>query len=59
LRQEILKRIAWLSPVRRLPAETLSKIFVFICEETWDAPLILGAVCSQWRSILLSTPRAW
>jgi len=63
--------IALVAPIRRLPPEILSEIFIhcmspnsFDCK-LYDsrnldkAPLLLGQVCSRWRSISLSTPRLW
>jgi hypothetical protein len=55
-----------LSPVRRLPPELLSEIFMLLPTPSevlgptdWDATFILGAVCSHWRKLALSTPRLW
>lgn len=57
---------ALLSPIRRIPQEILQEIFVrcllsdhnsvMSCRE---APLLLGRVCSSWRSISRSTPILW
>jgi hypothetical protein len=57
---------ALVAPIRRLPPEVLSEIF--LCYEDENnvspprlnkAPLLLGGVCSRWRTIALSTPRLW
>ncbi|KAJ7769910.1 hypothetical protein B0H16DRAFT_1307084 [Mycena metata] len=57
---------ALVSPVRRLPIDLIQEIFV-ACLPTnrnsamsaFDAPLLLGRICSSWRTISLSTPRLW
>jgi len=59
IEQEISKRTAWLAPIRRIPADILRMLFIEACQDDWRAPLILGAVCSRWRDVLISTPRAW
>ncbi|KAF8199990.1 hypothetical protein K438DRAFT_1516203, partial [Mycena galopus ATCC 62051] len=57
---------ALLSPLRRLPLDIIEEIFVACLPahrncvmSAQDAPVILGRVCSSWRSISLSTPRLW
>ncbi|KAF8128307.1 hypothetical protein K438DRAFT_1888700 [Mycena galopus ATCC 62051] len=55
-----------LSPIRRLPLDIIEEIFV-ACLPTHrncvmsaqEAPVILGRICSSWRTISLSTPRLW
>ncbi|KAJ7255887.1 hypothetical protein B0H12DRAFT_964781, partial [Mycena haematopus] len=57
---------ALLSPVRRLPLDMLQEIFV-ACLPTHrncvmsasEPPVLLGHICSSWRSISHSTPRLW
>ncbi|KAJ7441743.1 hypothetical protein FB451DRAFT_1150512 [Mycena latifolia] len=57
---------ALISPVRRLPLDIIQEIFV-ACLPTHrncimsavEAPVLLGRICSSWRSISLSTPRLW
>ncbi|KAF8155345.1 hypothetical protein K438DRAFT_1862641 [Mycena galopus ATCC 62051] len=57
---------ALISPVRRLPLDIIEEIFV-ACLPTHrncvtsatEAPLLLGHICSAWRSISLSTPQLW
>ncbi|TFK53413.1 hypothetical protein OE88DRAFT_1655530 [Heliocybe sulcata] len=55
-----------LSPLRRLPLELLSHIFVdclpgntFIIPHRLSAPLLLTQVCSTWRRTALSTSALW
>ncbi|KAJ7495295.1 hypothetical protein FB451DRAFT_1019835, partial [Mycena latifolia] len=59
-----------LSAIRSFPPELLGRIFIFCRDNSLEtprystadstqAPVILGHVCSQWRSISRSTPRLW
>lgn len=52
-------RRAWLAPVRRLPAEILSDIFIFCRDLDHFSPLIISNVNRMWRRVVLTTPRAW
>ncbi|KAJ7634701.1 hypothetical protein FB45DRAFT_472308 [Roridomyces roridus] len=55
-----------LSPIRRIPAEVMSEIFV-ACLPTHrncvmsarEAPILLGRICSAWRTLSHATPRLW
>ncbi|EDR15535.1 uncharacterized protein LACBIDRAFT_302020 [Laccaria bicolor S238N-H82] len=66
LSKEIEAHRALISPFRRLPLEIMAEIFSH-CLPTdhnavmsvKEAPLLLGRVCSAWRSITLSTPHLW
>ncbi|KAJ7037438.1 hypothetical protein C8F04DRAFT_1209818 [Mycena alexandri] len=57
---------ALLSPLRRLPLDIMQEIFV-ACLPTHrncvmsavEAPVLLGRICSSWRTVSLSTPRLW
>ncbi|KAF7334839.1 hypothetical protein MSAN_00103800 [Mycena sanguinolenta] len=57
---------ALLSPVRRLPLDIIQELFV-ACLPTHrncvmsasEAPVLLGRVCSSWRTISRTTPRLW
>ncbi|KAJ7062327.1 hypothetical protein C8F01DRAFT_1284860 [Mycena amicta] len=57
---------ALLSPIRRVPLDILSEIFIS-CLPTerncvmspGEAPILLGHICSYWREIALSTPSLW
>ncbi|KAJ7173431.1 hypothetical protein C8R46DRAFT_1255605 [Mycena filopes] len=55
-----------ISPFRRLPLDVIQEIFVAClptnrnCVMTAvEAPVLLGRICSAWRSISLGTPRLW
>lgn len=58
---------AALAPIRRLPSEILSDIFIKSLPDDWkvDIPsyrravLLPGQICIQWRSTALSTGRLW
>ncbi|KAJ7677617.1 hypothetical protein B0H17DRAFT_863759, partial [Mycena rosella] len=57
---------ALISPARRLPLDIIQEIFL-ACIPTHrncvmsfiEAPVLLGRICSSWRTISLSTPRLW
>ncbi|KAJ6526955.1 hypothetical protein DFH09DRAFT_1187204, partial [Mycena vulgaris] len=57
---------ALISPARRLPLDIIQEIFV-ACIPTHrncvmsarEAPVLLGRICSSWRTISLLTPRLW
>ncbi|KAK6996921.1 hypothetical protein R3P38DRAFT_1948158 [Favolaschia claudopus] len=57
---------ALISPIRRMPLDVLSEIFV-ACLPTHrncvmsasEAPILLGHICSSWRTLSLCTPRLW
>jgi hypothetical protein len=57
---------ALISPVRQLPLDIIQEIFL-ACLPTHrncvmsasEAPVLLGRICSSWRTISLSTPRFW
>ncbi|KAF7366455.1 hypothetical protein MSAN_00902500 [Mycena sanguinolenta] len=54
------------SPLRRLPLDIIEELFM-ACLPTnrncvmsaTEAPVLLGRVCSSWRTISLSSPRLW
>lgn len=54
-----------ISPLRRLPSEVLSEIFIhalppfpFVLLKN-EAPLVFERVCKRWRSVSRSTPSLW
>ncbi|KAJ8095170.1 hypothetical protein PM082_010392 [Marasmius tenuissimus] len=54
-----------LSPIHRLPTETLTHIFAYACEDSTLQPsslpvtMLLTTICGRWRDVVLSTPRLW
>ncbi|KAF7972899.1 hypothetical protein HWV62_12072 [Athelia sp. TMB] len=54
-----------ISPLRRLPAEILSDIFIralppFPCKlKSSEIPILLELVCRRWRDVVRSTPALW
>ncbi|KAF8892809.1 hypothetical protein CPB84DRAFT_1630628, partial [Gymnopilus junonius] len=55
-----------ISPVRGLPDDVLSDIFHHCLPShrnpiirTSEAPLLLTQICSEWRSLALSSPSLW
>ncbi|KAJ6475910.1 hypothetical protein DFH09DRAFT_1056851 [Mycena vulgaris] len=58
--------MALISPARRLPLDIIQEIFL-ACIPTHrncvmsatEAPVLLGLICSSWRTISLLTPRLW
>ncbi|KAE9397862.1 hypothetical protein BT96DRAFT_822742, partial [Gymnopus androsaceus JB14] len=55
------------SPVRQIPPETLSEIFIqclptepsYPVRDLNEAPLLLTTVCRHWRIVSLNTPLLW
>ena len=70
LRRYVESHKVLLSPIRRLPPEILSEIFL-ACLTPWNEmltlaifdvkslPWLLGHICSQWRAVALSSPKLW
>ncbi|KAF7299768.1 hypothetical protein HMN09_00982700 [Mycena chlorophos] len=69
-RDELVAHIAThealLSPIRRVPVDILQEIFLACLPEgrncvmsANDAPLLLGRVCSHWRTLAYQTPALW
>ncbi|KAE9388303.1 hypothetical protein BT96DRAFT_745982, partial [Gymnopus androsaceus JB14] len=55
-----------MSPMRRLPEETLSEIFIcclpedrYAVRSIAKAPLLLTTISREWRRIALATPALW
>ncbi|KIM26583.1 hypothetical protein M408DRAFT_312592 [Serendipita vermifera MAFF 305830] len=59
LTREIETRRAWLAPIRRLPVEILSDIFLFCRDLDPFSPLTISKVNRMWRQVILSTLHAW
>ncbi|KAJ7144219.1 hypothetical protein C8R44DRAFT_557222, partial [Mycena epipterygia] len=70
-RSELFRSLrAVLSPLRRFPAELLAEIFECCCHNSLaaefysitdplEAPVLLGHICSFWRTVSHNTPRLW
>ncbi|KAF8632777.1 hypothetical protein AX15_001680 [Amanita polypyramis BW_CC] len=54
-----LRTLAYLSPIRKLPAELLRDIFLWNFEEHPCCAWVLSAVCTSWRRLVLQTPGLW
>ncbi|KAJ7475054.1 hypothetical protein FB451DRAFT_1397925 [Mycena latifolia] len=61
---------AVLSPLRRFPPEILGEFFQWCCENSlaskcysildpMEAPILLGHVCTSWRTVSHNSPRLW
>ncbi|KDQ65169.1 hypothetical protein JAAARDRAFT_116648, partial [Jaapia argillacea MUCL 33604] len=49
-----------LSPIRRLPPEVLSKVFLMCMDEVAEIQILrLTEVCLHWREVALSSPTLW
>ncbi|KAE9395652.1 hypothetical protein BT96DRAFT_772517, partial [Gymnopus androsaceus JB14] len=69
IKQYIDAHQSLMSPVRQIPPETLSEIFVWclpsVDSDTYsvrsldEAPLILTTICRDWRRIAIQTPLLW
>ncbi|KAK7001325.1 hypothetical protein R3P38DRAFT_3048515 [Favolaschia claudopus] len=66
LRSYIRAHRTLIAPIRRIPPEILSEIFVTCLPKerncvmsATEAPMLLGRVCSSWRSLSHSIPRLW
>jgi F-box-like len=59
LTKELEERQAWTAPIRKLPVEILSGIFIFTSEIDDLSPVTITEVCRLWWKVILSTPRAW
>ncbi|KAJ7439210.1 hypothetical protein FB451DRAFT_1570042 [Mycena latifolia] len=66
LEAEIKEHKALLSPIRRIPQDILETVFVACLPTAHNAiinvrevPLLLGHICSYWRSVAHSMPTLW
>lgn len=57
--KELETRKGWIAPIRKLPIEILSEIFICIGKIDSLGPVTITEVCRLWRNTILSTPRAW
>jgi hypothetical protein len=59
LRKSVIERKVWIAPIRKMPHELLSQIFMEVSMDDWKAPLTLQAVSRWWRDVVVGSPRAW
>jgi len=59
LTKDLEERQAWIAPIRKLPFEILSEIFIFTSEVDDLSPVTITEVCRVWQKVVISTPRAW
>jgi F-box-like len=59
LRISVAEREAWIAPIRKIPHEVLSHIFLDVSMDNWKAPLTLQSVSRWWRDVVVDTPLAW
>ncbi|KAE9388040.1 hypothetical protein BT96DRAFT_740767, partial [Gymnopus androsaceus JB14] len=69
IKQYIDAHQSLMSPVRQIPSETLSEIFVWclpsVDSDTYsvrsldEAPLLLTTICRDWRRVAIQTPLLW
>lgn len=59
MQKDIYRKQARIAPIRRVPMDVLSLVFIACSQGQWNAPQVIGAVCRLWRNVLFSTPRAW
>lgn len=57
-----------MSPIRRIPSETLGEIFIhclpsdsypFAVRDLKQAPLLMTTICRHWRCVAIDTPMLW
>jgi len=59
LRKSVAEREAWIAPIRKIPHDVLSQIFVEASMDDWKAPLILQSVSRWWHEVTVGSPRVW
>jgi F-box-like len=59
LKEGLEQRRAWIAPIRKVPFEVLSEIFITCSREERFSPMIVAAVSRRWRDTILATPLAW
>lgn len=62
--EKLLKLKALMAPIRRIPPEIMAEIFWWSLPDNpspsvSSPPLLLGRICSGWRTITLSTAKLW
>jgi hypothetical protein len=57
---ELTLNKAYIAPIRKLPFEILSEIFILCSLQSGrSTPVRISAVCHRWRQTILATPLAW
>jgi hypothetical protein len=59
LATSLRERKEWIAPIKMLPSDLLSDIFIICSNERNFAPVRISAVCHRWREVVLATPLAW
>lgn len=59
LRKEVLHKMAFIAPIRRLPPELLSQIFVEYAYNAEGSPWDLIFVCRLWKEMAFDTALLW
>ncbi|KIM29290.1 hypothetical protein M408DRAFT_23072 [Serendipita vermifera MAFF 305830] len=59
LEKDIEARRGWIAPVRKLPIEILTEIFLYSRAVSELSPITISEVCRLWRRVILATPQAW
>jgi hypothetical protein len=59
LATSLRERKEWIAPIKMLPSDLLSNIFIISSNERNFAPVRIAAVCHRWREVVLATPLAW
>ncbi|KZP02992.1 hypothetical protein FIBSPDRAFT_685651, partial [Athelia psychrophila] len=55
----VMAHKALVSPIRRVPPEIITEVFLYSAEGNLESPIFLASICSRWRSIALSSPQFW
>ncbi|KZP22084.1 hypothetical protein FIBSPDRAFT_825072, partial [Athelia psychrophila] len=50
---------ALVSPIRQVPPEVITEVFLHSVEGNHESPLLLASICRRWRLIALSSPQIW
>ncbi|KZP22080.1 hypothetical protein FIBSPDRAFT_716205, partial [Athelia psychrophila] len=50
---------ALVSPIRQVPPEIITEVFLHSAEGNFESPIFLASICSRWRTIALSSPQLW
>ncbi|KAH7882806.1 hypothetical protein F5I97DRAFT_1899617 [Phlebopus sp. FC_14] len=59
LEEKVVRTLAYISPIKRLPHELLRHIFMFNFDDHPCCAWVLASVCVLWRRLALSIPRLW